>query len=329
MQKKVKGLLVAGIVLCAAGTGLFALGAGMGGITYVGAADLNKMDADAKLPKGVTMEKTKIENFDCIEADLQDMDLKILPSGDRNYYLAYEVYRTENNDPLVYDVGDGTLRLSDHIADRRFIQVDISFIFYLLGKREMLYKDNEVVLYVPEDAVFEDSLIKLSDGDLEMEGFSGKNTELELSYGDMVLRKCLLEGGTVTSADGSVEASDLSCRDVQMQFQYGDMSLDHTFVEECMMKLSDGDMEAEDLAVWGNLEIENSYGDVEVQFAEECRDTLSMDLKTKYGEIDISGDLAKSGHLTEKDDQASYEKTAGSSGGMLKVECSDGDITLK
>lgn len=290
MRKKVKGLLAAGIVLCVAGAGLFALGAGMGGLAYVGEADLNSMDADAGT-KTAAMEKTKIEGFHRIEAELQDIDLKILPSGDQNYYLSYGIFQTESDDPLEYRVENDTLVLSGNPQNHKFIQIDISYLSYLLGGSETPYKDNEVVLYVPENTVLEDSRIKLDDGDLE--------------------------------------ASDLSCLDVEMQFRYGSLSLGHTSVENCVIELSDGDLEAENLMVQGSLEIENSYGDVELQLEEACRDVLSMDLKTKYGEIDVSEDLEKAGYLTEKDDQAGYKKTSGSSDGVLKIESSDGDIILE
>lgn len=329
MQKKVKSLLAAGVVLSAVGAGLFAVGAGTGGLAYVGAADLNKIDGNAKNQASIVMEKTQIEKFDRIEADLSYSNLRILPSGDQNYYLSYEIYRQENEAPVEYEVDNGTMKLSKHGGSGKLFQIDISFISYLLGKREMLYKDSEVVLYVPQNAVFEDSQIKIDDGDLEMEGVSGKNMKLDLSYGDIRLWECSLEDGTILCADGDLEASELNCRAVQVQLGYGDLSLDKASAEDCAVKLSDGDMEAKELSVQGNLEIENSYGDVELQLASECRDVLSMELKTKYGEIDISEDLAKRGRLTRNEDQADYENEAEASEGMLRVEISDGDIILK
>ncbi|MDO4321457.1 MAG: DUF4097 family beta strand repeat-containing protein [Lachnospiraceae bacterium] len=329
MQKRVKGLLVAGGVLSAVGIGLFAVGAGMGGIAYVGAADLNKIDGNAKKQESIVMEKTKIEAFGQIKADLSDIDLKILPSEDQNYYMSYEIYRPGNDEPLEYRVENGTMKLSEHSGNGKLFQIDIGFISYLLGKREILDRDSEVVLYVPKNTVFEDSEIKIGDGDLEMEGFSGKNTELTLSYGDMKLRECMFENGVIASADGDMEASGLSCKGTQLQFQYGDLSLDEVSLEDCTVKQSDGDMEADRLKVAGNLELKNSYGDIELQLSGECRETLSMSLKTSYGEINVSEDLGKGGRLVSQDDKASYEKTAEAAEGMLKAELSDGDITLK
>ncbi len=328
MRKNVKGLFVAGIVLCAAGAGLFAVGAATGGIPYAKASDLNKMNGKAKIQENAVMEKTKLEPIDRLEIQLGDADLEILPSGDENYYLSYTLPNAKTEEALSYKEEDGCLMLSDNRSNGKFIQIDISFISWMLGGRESM-EENKVTLYVPETSAFENSRIEISDGDLELEGSSWKNTELELHYGDIELKDCIFDGGKIVSSDGSMEAQDLELKDLQMEFRYGDVEWNRVSAKDCGMKLSDGNLEAEKLDITGNLEIRNAYGDVEVQLADACREALSMELQTKYGDIELADDLSGEGRFTEQEDKASYERTVQDGRGMLTVEVSDGNIEVE
>lgn len=328
MQKRVKGLLVAGVVLSAVGIGLFAIGAGTGGIAYVGAADLNKMDGNAKRKNGAIQEKTELARFDRIDASFGDANLRILPSDDDTYYLAYEFYGSEEEEPLEYAVENGTLTMADRVKNGTYFQVDISFISELLGKAEPA-ADNVVTLYVPESAVFADSKIKVGDGDLELEGFNCKRAELDMSYGDLKLRDCTLEDSVIDSADGEVEADGLTCTRSQIGLHYGNLILTDALAADCIVELADGDLAAEGLAVSGNLEISNSYGDVDLQLARTADSTISAALKTEYGKIDLGEPFEKCGRLTEGDDKAEYTFEAEQEEGSLKVSVSDGNIALK
>lgn len=330
MEKRVKGLLVAGTVACGLGAVMFGAGAALGGGGYVGAADLNKMDGGARLDERISMEKTKIEGFDRIDAEIKDTDFKILPSEDENYYLSYQIRNAKREEPVEYKVEDGMLKLSEqkNSSGVVFMQVDLSFISYLLGNKEMLEEEDEVVLYVPKEKQFGQSRIFVDDGDLMLEGFEGQDIELRQDFGDIALKDCIFNGGTITSENGALSASQLSCKDTKVLVKFGDLSFDTAALEDCTVEISDGKMDAEELAILGETVIENDFGDVVLHLTEECKESLSMEFETKFGDIELQDGWDGSGNMVKEDGTANYRRTVPDPAGNFRVTLKDGDLTL-
>lgn len=329
MKKRIRGLLVAGVVLCGIGVGMFALGAALGGNDYVGAADLNKMDGNARLDDGVVLEKTKLEEFDAIDATIRDADFRILPSGDQSCYLSYHIRNARVKEPVTYEVKDGTLRLTESNTSQSVIQigVDINFIAYLLGDREQLLSRDEVVLYVPEGRMLEELQAAVDDGNVELEDVCAGRAELELGYGNLSLTDCSLDQGEIRISDGNMEVSRFSGGDMEWRLSYGSLELDTAKLKDCTVALSDGRMEAEALTLSGDNVIENAYGDVSLQLEKECREALAMELRTEYGALEIPAEWSE-GSMTRLEEAEEYLRTPKSAQGSLKVTLKDGDLTM-
>lgn len=255
MKKMVRGMLISGAVVCAIGVGMFCVGAAFGGSEYVAKADLNKLDANARLDGGIRLEKTKIDGFDRIDAALNDANFSILPSEDQNYYLSYKIHREKTSEPVKYEVKDNTLKLTEKNIKQGVVvlDIDIGFISWLLGEQEKLFEEDEVILYVPENKILKGTKIVLRDGDLD----------------------------------------------------------------------------AQSLMIQGNMEIESSYGDVSLQIEKACREILSLDVSTKYGDIEIAEEWNDGGSMLKESDDASYQRTAKSPEGTLRVAMQDGDFSLR
>lgn len=147
---------------------------------------------------------------------------------------------------------------------------------------------NTVILYVPQDARFSEARIQLADGDLTAEQFSCKNMTANFLDGDMILDQGKFADGVITLADG-------------------DLKTNHSSFS-------------------GNLEINNSDGDVFIQMENGNAAKMNIHLKTTDG--DVITDNLPQGKSERKEDSSLYENNVDGATSTLNVICRDGDITL-
>lgn len=298
MNKFTRHTLLAAAGLCVAGGILFAIGTALGGMHFLATADLSTIGSPDSSRKLYEMDKTKLDDFSRLEADITYMDISILPSEDDSCYLSYKITGSSAENPFQYSIQNGTLTLKeDHSAESQFfVGIDYNFLARLFtGHIVTDTPDNafdSMTLYLPEDKYLDYTSISNGDGDISLHGLQTEHLTLESSYGDVAVNHCSL--GTVS------------------------------------FQSSDGDFTSENTAYTGDCSFHLSYGDVTFQLNDSQKETLSLNFKTDYGDISIAEGLPNSAYTQYEDEDAkSYQKTGTADTGKLSVYCADGDISIK
>lgn len=292
MKKTAKQFLIAGTVLCIAGLFLFGVGTAAGGKEYVKDADLNVLNGAATMTSSdhhAILEKTEIEPYTTVNADLRNIDLKIQPSPDDKYYISYNVETTDGLLPVSCQVSDGTLNLAESRGNSSYsyIHVDINFLRIMLGQSNVIENQNNVVLYIPTDK--------------ELDSFS-----------------CRM-------GDGTLSADSLNSRKVQISSDLGDIELKNTSIQDGNISLSEGDLTGKNITVSGAASVNTSLGDISLSMPQDVLKQLSLNASTSLGDIDCPDSLK--GTLTGDDDEQDYSRTTDSKN-SLDIKSSEGDITI-
>lgn len=109
-------------------------------------------------------------------------------------------------------------------------------------------------------------------------------------------------------------------------FLDGDMILDQGKFADGVITLADGDLKTNHSSFSGNLEINNSDGDVFIQMENGNAAKMNIHLKTTDG--DVITDNLPQGKSERKEDSSLYENNVDGATSTLNVICRDGDITL-
>lgn len=360
MNKVGKFALTTGAVACVAGILLFGIGSVAGGADYVANRDLNNIrESDDNRQKVLALDKTKLADVQSLQLDLNDVDLRIKPSDDGHTYLEYKVTADKKgNDPVSYDVTDGVLTIQEAGGGNgsyyQGVHVDISFLGVLLtGKENALtgeeYYENVITLYLPTEKGLESSTIQMEDGDLSVEGLTGKNVDWTLGYGDLELKNSTVDGGAIVTKDGDVALNTVTSRNVDWTLEYGDLEATSTeftggsvlledgcvdgkknrwndlsvtlkyqdwteenaFWNNITLTMADGDVDIEQLELTGENTIDSKYGDVTIELTKESRETTALDLAAKDGDVNA------------------YHSSGKTTTATLAVTCADGDIDVE
>lgn len=369
MGKMTKTCLLLGAGMCLAGAGVFLCGYAAGGKAYVQKADLNEINgAVEQEEKGadLILEKTKLESFQELHADLENIDVIIKPSNDENFYISYRLQSRKGKNPLTYNVKSGVLELEEKNGHGSYyVHVDIEFLRELLGKGNVEDYRNEVTVYVPEQETLKNCQAELGDGDMIVEGIRCETADLTLDYGDLDLENALfsdgkmtLENGDMTAVntefsgmelslaygdvlgresfinkssimmgDGDAEFRKTDLRNMDIKLSYGELELKELTMENTTVLLEDGDLDGSDVSFLNRNRIEGGYGDVSIRTAEGELKKMTLSLDTEYGNIEVAKGVE--GSLSKKEDMQHYEKVVDGTEDFLEIVVEDGDISLK
>lgn len=360
MNKIGKYALTTGAIACVAGLLLFGIGSVAGGADYVAGRDLNQIqESDNNGEKVLTLDKTKLADVQSLRLDLNDVDLRIKPSDDSHAYLEYQVTANKKGkDPVSYGVTDGVLTIKEAGSGTgsyfQGVHVDVSFLGALLtGKNNALteeeYYENIITLYLPTEKTLESSTIQMGDGDLSIEGLTGKDVDWTLGYGDLEMKNSTVDGGTIVSKDGDAVLNTVTSRNVDWTLEYGDLEATSTEFTEgsvlledgCVdgkknqwndlpltlkyqdwteenaswnnvtLTMEDGDVDIERLKLTGENTIDSKYGDVTIELTKESRENTALDLVAEDGNVN------------------SYRSSSDTAAASLTVSCADGDIDVE
>lgn len=334
MKSNIRTWLTLGTALMVSGILLFLAGYAFGGSSYVKMADLDRISGAAKRADkkpDLILEKTKIESFQEIHADLSNMDLLIKPSEDENAYISYKLQSRKGKNPLKYSVKDAVLTIEEKKKTSLYsIHVNLGFLNLLFGGEDTEDIRNQMALYIPEQKELKDCRVLLSDGNMEIEGISCENSEIEMTYGDFSADYASFYRGSILVKDGSLEAENTEFSNVGVTLDYGDfkgtcsaveggyivvkdgdMKIKETNISDAGLELHYGNMEAEELMIEktsilakdGNIHgsgidfrkensIKNHYGNVKFQMLEDSWGMLSLRLITRSGKITVPETLS-------------------------------------
>lgn len=302
---KIAGVI--SLLICLCGLGIYGIGYACGGRQFVQKTDLlvEEKDTDMALYQ---LNEERLQNIHTIKVELKHIDFNLKPSKDSHYYLSYKLYGKKN--PLSYQEKDGVLYLEEENgqAASYYVHVNVNFLDNMLGKKDIHDYENQVTLYIPSHVVLEDSVIKMGDGDLEINSFQGKNATLQLEDGDLEIYKTFLEDSAVSAEDGDIYISQLQTEG-QLNF-----------------KTRDGDITASNLQISGRTAMETKDGDIDLKLSETPEQT-SIAITTEDGDLSVKKSYG--GNKQRKGDGWSYQRKGNQENSELKITAGDGDVTLK
>ena len=326
MNKTIKIALAVGIACCLFGGILHGIGRYTGGENYVRNTDMDSFDGEEKR-EVIKLDKKKLEDFERIEVNFEDLDLVIKPSDDDSCYLSYRLFKRKRKNPLACEVKGDTLRLEETGAGASFyVQVDLNFLTHM---GEWDENADIVTLYVPEEKMIEDCSLAIGDGDLLVEKLKSKNVTLKLNSGDMILEKSDFDVCKILDEDGDIHISESLCKELQINSHSGDVLLRDMELPKLTARIEDGDFDAKEITVSGETEIKSSCGDVSVYFADDSGEDTEIMARTESGDLSVEKSLKGTRKSDEYGDVSEYEQNVEKAAGHLNIKCSDGDIILR
>lgn len=284
MKKANKILLLLSLLLCLIGGVIFGIGSWAGGVDALHELRGNRTQS-------YDQDKTPLDTFTKIDANLNYADLTIRPSDDDKAYLEYHIDGPSNIKPLTATVKDDTLHLADWYSDEGY-----GYIHYnVLDLLDQLLADDQripmqearAILYLPQSALA-DCSIDSDTGNLDIDGLTADTLSLKLGAGDLALANCIF-----ADSDISVEIGDLT---------------------------------AEGLTLSGENTISTETGSITLGLANP--DALTIDATSEIGEIDLS-DRYTSGALRETYDGSRFTQKPQNATGQLTLNAEIDNISLK
>ncbi len=356
MKINTKKLIMASLVLIAAGAVLMGVGylfGGRAGVAFSREGVISPYgDQDAYM-----MKKTKIDPFSDAEIKIESYaDICIRPSGDDHFYAEYKLdgYYSEP----VCQVMDDTLVVT-HTGKPR--QYGVMVNYFSFGVQNEL-QNAGLTLYVPkgeemgrldvrndsgdlsiEGIAFEDGKLKVSyggaqlqnvsfrdleldmeSGDLDMEDVTAENLVLKNEYGNVTLKKTSFQKAEAELESGRLRADDFTCGTLSAQVDYGDIDLDGASLETAEFVLESGNLDL-DAGKLTDLTCKNDYGNVNIRLPEDVSE-YSINARSEYGSINLPD--SASGRWFSEDDESVYV-SEGKTKGTITVNVESGDIDIR
>lgn len=248
MKNIAKVIMIVAVSMILFGSIMALVGYFFGGDSYVKVADLDYFTSDKDLTKKETADgiiyenqtqekqtrKEKFEQVKNLKVDAKDFDVKILPSKDQNFYLAYSYHGKK--DVLTKTMEDNqTLYIKEEGGKTtgRIVYLGIGDLigeFFDHVDYDDVEEEDTIYLYIPNN-------INLN------------SINLNVEYGDAIVQKISAEKVDIQSKDGDILMDDTKIKHAKVKSQYGDLTLkiDKKWLE------------------YTNLNFYSKYGDIDVE----------------------------------------------------------------
>ena len=317
MKTTTKRILVIAAALIAAGILFTGLGLFLGGRPGIAITSSGIRSASYN-PEPYSLQKTKLDSFDSVSMVVNSYaDIQILPSGDENYYLEYNLDGTYEK-PF-YEINNHTLTFS---------QDGTNSVIQTLGFFEYGFSSSDpyVILYIPQDKSINTLELYNDSGDVDIEKVNAGNAELSVDYGDLYIKDTEFKALSLTLNSGDLEMEDTKAHSLELYNDYGDATLKNFDCGTAQITMDSGDLSV-DAARLESLDCTNNYGEVSVRLPEKL-DTYAFDLSADYGDIHIPSDALQGFYSSSGDMEQDY-KTEGNGKYKITVYCDSGDIEIQ
>lgn len=206
MKKLNKILLILSLVLCLGGGLLLGVGA------WAGGTDDAQEIAGARLSR-VDQEKTLLDDFTTIDANLALCSMEIRPSEDEHAYLEYHVESRADSPAFHTSVQNGVLELRDEnytISHSNVEQILTGFLWLLPDAEREQYSDGgSVILYLPQ-TTYDSVQLTLAMGDLSIDGLWAARFNADIALGSLDLANTTLGQSKIDLALGTLTGDALT-----------------------------------------------------------------------------------------------------------------------
>lgn len=220
MKQLNKILLILSLALCLSGGVLLAVGAFTGGIN-------DAQEIAGTRTRTYNQEKTQLEAFTAIEADLSLSDLEVRPSGDDHAYLEYHIDAPVDSTPLEATVKNNMLTLHDwsDTNNTGISQVVGNVLGWLPYGEHRTLDESSIILYLPQ-SVLERCDIDMDLGELSIDGLNANAVDLSLSVGNLSLANCTFASSDIDLDLGDITADNMTLTgENSMSLSTGDLTL--------------------------------------------------------------------------------------------------------
>ena len=97
--------------------------------------------------------------------------------------------------------------------------------------------------------------------------------------------------------------------------------------ENGSITLEDGDAKIQNTKLSGDVSVENSYGDIELELGKKDLERLEITAKTDFGEIDVPDTMENL--MQKEEDEQSFSYVPDQPAGRITLMTKDGDISLE
>ena len=207
---------------------------------------------------------------------------------------------------MEYRVRDGVLSIEETSAVSDTIYINIDFTEEILsgGKQS----ETGVILYVPEKKVL-------------------KKIEITMGFGDVQMNGIQAESGRLQNADGDITLFGCDMQNIKCKADYGDVELKSGTWENGSITLEDGDAKIQNTKLSGDVSVENSYGDIDLELGKKDLERLEITAKTDFGEIDVPDTMENL--MQKEEDEQSFSYVPDQAAGRITLMTKDGDISLE
>ena len=313
MKNWVKTCLFTGVGCIATGIILYGIGSFAGGKDYVRAADLNTLSTSAMKDENssAVLVKTQINDYHNLDIDLNILDLKVVPSGDKHFYISYNVNTDKQKSALTYSVENDTLTLKETTSSTgSFVHVDVDFLADLFHDKDTPDSENSITLYVPENT------------DL-------KELSLNSDMSDIQIASVNVASGSIKTASGDIGLKSCNLNNVDFTSDMGDIEIKKSNLDTCNFTSNSGDFEYTNVTFKGDTSISSDMGEVDIESPTDNLTKLGIQVNTDIGDIHASNKLNGYFKKNDEDYTQTFLMDVEKSVGNLTIQTNSGDVSLE
>ena len=293
MSKVRKNIFRFAIAACLLGIGLILVGLASGGLQ-----DLVRSSATST--KMAKQEET-YDNIHSLNLELSNRSVIIEESPDDKVHLTYY----QGDEKISTKAENGSLYIKESSF---FININ-SGLRSLLGLINGDFeRTQQIILSLPKGRNLEQVKASLANGSLSISDLTIKKLKADLSNGSVELSHSQIKSGSIESANGRIKLVQTSLTDTQIS-------------------LSNGSIHSDKLTLKGNINMSSDNGSIDLHLTEETYKTISLDLQTDLGDIELPKDMQTShdqdnfigDRLIHTNEQAQAKLTARTSTGSIEI----------
>ena len=148
-----------------------------------------------------------------------------------------------------------------------------------------------------------------------------------MGFGDVQMNGIQAESGRLQNADGDITLFGCDMQSIKCKADYGDVELKSGTWENGSITLEDGDAKIQNTKLSGDVSVENSYGDIELELGKKDLERLEITAKTDFGEIDVPDTMENL--MQKEEDEQSFSYVPDQAAGRITLMTKDGDISLE
>lgn len=297
MSKVRKTILSITVAACLLGVGLILVGLASGGLQDL----VRSSAASTKMAK----QEETYGNIHSLNLDLSNRSVVIEESPDDKVHLTYYQGDGKTTEKISTKAENGSLYIKESSF---FININ-SGLRSLLGLiNGDLERTQQITLSLPKGRSLKQVKASLANGSLSINDLTIQKLKANLSNGSIELSHSQIETGSIENDNGSIELVQTSLTDTQIS-------------------LSNGSIHSDKLTLKGNINMSSDNGSIDLHLTEETYKTISLDLQTDIGDIELPKDIQTShdqedfigDRVIHTNEQAQAKLTTRTSTGSIEI----------